>query len=323
MNTKSYMRAAILEKPRKFKIVDVKKTEPGPNEVCVRLEGCGVCASNIIPWLGKPWFSYPFKPGAPGHEGWGRIFNVGENVTNLQSGDRVGLLSSHAFAEFDIVNKNAVVKLPKCFDNMPFPAEPLGCAMNIFKRAQISSSQIVAVVGVGFLGALLIQLAAAAGATVIGISRRPAALKHALYFGATVTLTMDHHEKIIRQVREITNGKLCDIVVEATGSQWPLDISAEITAERGRLVIAGYHQDGPRQVNMQLWNWRGLDVINAHERENAAYISGMHAAINAMMVGQLDPVPLFTHTYRLDQINEAFEHTIAHPGDFMKALLQV
>ena len=38
----------------------------------------------------------------------------------------------------------------------------------------------------------------------------------------------------------------------------------ELTRVRGRLVVAGYHQDGPRQVDMQLWNWRGLDVINAH-----------------------------------------------------------
>jgi len=54
-------------------------------------------------------------------------------------------------------------------------------------------------------------------------------------------------------------------VIEAAGQQWPLDLATELTRERGRLIIAGYHQDGPRQINMQLWNWRGLDVINAHE----------------------------------------------------------
>ena len=47
-------------------------------------------------------------------------------------------------------------------------------------------------------------------------------------------------------------------------------------------MIAGYHQDGLRQVNMQLWNWRGIDVINAHERDPRVYISGMHAAANAI-----------------------------------------
>jgi hypothetical protein len=42
---------------------------------------------------------------------------------------------------------------------------------------------------------------------------------------------------------------------------------AELTARGAGSIVAGYHQDGPRQVNMQLWNWRGLDVINAHERD--------------------------------------------------------
>ena len=67
--------------------------------------------------------------------------------------------------------------------------------------------------------------------------------------------------------------------MEAVGKQWPLDLAAELTRERGRLIVAGYHQDGPRQVNMQLWNWRGLDVINAHERDPQVYLDGMRAAV--------------------------------------------
>ena len=66
---------------------------------------------------------------------------------------------------------------------------------------------------------------------------------------------------------ELTGGRFCDVVIEAVGKQWPLDLAAELAGERGRLIIAGYHQDGLRQVNMQLWNWRGLDVINAHQRD--------------------------------------------------------
>ena len=75
-------------------------------------------------------------------------------------------------------------------------------------------------------------------------------------------------------VKELTGGAFCDRVIEAVGKQWPLDLAAELTRERGRLIVAGYHQDGPRQVNMQLWNWRGLDVINAHERDPEVYMRG-------------------------------------------------
>ena len=69
-----------------------------------------------------------------------------------------------------------MVPLPAALDGVPFPGEPLGCAINIFRRSDIEAGQTVAIVGIGFLGALLTQLAAHAGARVIAISRRPFAL---------------------------------------------------------------------------------------------------------------------------------------------------
>ena len=120
---------------------------------------------------------------------------------------------------------------------------------------------------------------------MIAIARRPFALEVARQFGAVETIAMDDHWRIIEQVKELTGGRFCEVVIEATGKQWPLDLAAELTSERGRLVIAGYHQDGPRQVNMQLWNWRGIDVINAHERDPKMYLSGMRAAAEAVAAG--------------------------------------
>jgi threonine dehydrogenase-like Zn-dependent dehydrogenase len=122
-------------------------------------------------------------------------------------------------------------------------------------------------------------------------------------------------------VRQLTGGQFCEVVVEAVGKQWPLDLSAELTRERGRLVIAGYHQDGPRQCNMQLWNWRGLDVINAHERDPKIYLAGMEAAVDAVATGKLNPMPLYTHTFPLEQLDEALNMTRERPDGFMKALI--
>ena len=92
--------------------------------------------------------------------------------------------------------------------------------------------------------------------------------------GAAELIPMDDYWRILEQVKALTGGRFCERVIEAVGKQWPLDLAGELTAEGGRLVIAGYHQDGPRQVNMQLWNWRGLDVINAHERDPAGLCRG-------------------------------------------------
>ncbi|HKO15334.1 MAG TPA: zinc-binding dehydrogenase, partial [Gemmatimonadaceae bacterium] len=294
---------------------------PGPREVRIRLEGSGVCHSNLPVWEGRPWFSYPTEPGAPGHEGWGIVDAVGSGVHEVTPGQRVAALSYHAYAEYDVAAADAVVPLPDALAGEPFPGEPLGCAFNIFRRAAIEPGLTVVIVGIGFLGALLTRLAANAGARVIAISRRPFALDVARQFGADEVVSMDDHQRIIERVKALTGGTFADRVIEAVGQQWPLDLAGELTRERGRLVIAGFHQDGPRQINMFLWNWRGLDVVNAHERDAAVYVEGIRDAVRAVAAGRLDPAPLYTHRFPLDELDRALEATRDRPDGFMKALV--
>jgi len=317
------MRVAVLAAPRQFAIKVVPVPEPGPDEVRVRLEGCGVCGSNLPPYEGRPWFQYPRDPGDPGHEGWGEIDAIGANVRNFTRGERVAMLSYRAYAEYDIAKATGVVKLPPSLEKKPFPGEALGCAINVFRRCDIEAGQTVAIVGIGFMGALLTSLVSAAGARVIAIARRPCALNVARELGAHDLINGNDHWRMIEQVKEITSGAGCDRVIEAVGAQGPLNLAAELTRERGKLIIAGYHQDGARQVNMQLWNWRGLDVINAHERDPQVYEEGMRAAVDAVASGRLNPAPLYTHTFPLERIGEAFETMIQRPEGFMKAVIRL
>ena len=317
------MRAAVLRAPGTLEIRHVRIPEPAPGEVRVRLEGCGVCASNLPPWEGREWFKYPMAAGQLGHEGWGRVEAVGPGVAQLAIGQRVAFLSNNAYAEYDVAREDQVVALPDALSGQPFPAEPLGCAINIFRRSAIEPGQTVAIVGIGFLGALLTQLATEAGVRVIAISRRAFSLDVAGEAGAQHVIEMNDHYRIIEEVKQLTGGQLCDVVIEAVGKQWPLDLSAELTRERGRLVVAGYHQDGPRQVNMQLWNWRGLDVINAHERDPRIYLQGMREAAEAVVGGRMNPAPLYTHTFPLERLGEALEMTRERPDGFLKALIRM
>jgi len=315
------MRAAVLAGPGDMRLDTIALPQPGPGQVRLRLEGCGVCASNLTPWSGPEWMNYPGEPGGMGHEGWGTVEAIGDDVADLAVGNRVAALSYHSYAEFDVADASAVVKLPPELAGQPFPGEPLGCAFNIFRRSDIQAGQTVAIVGIGFLGAILTRLASDAGARVIAISRRPFSLDVAREFGAAEVVPMDDHGRIIERVGELTGGKLCERVIEAVGKQWPLDLAVELTAERGTLIVAGYHQDGPRQVNMWLWNWRGIDVINAHERDPAAYIAGIREAVDAVASGRLDPLPLYTHRYPLGQLGEALDATRDRPDGFLKALV--
>ncbi|CAM3593888.1 zinc-binding dehydrogenase [Corallococcus sp. ZKHCc1 1396] len=317
------MRAAVLGGPRGTRVERVARPEPGPGAVRVKMEGCGLCGSNLPVWEGRDWFRYPLSPGAPGHEGWGVVDALGPGVSGLKPGDRVATLSSAALAEYEVVDAASAVVLPRALDGKPFPGEPLGCAMNIFRRADIQPGQTVAILGIGFLGAVVTRLATNAGARVIAITRRPWALELARGYGAAECIPMDDHHRIVERVKDLTHGTFCDRVIEVVGEQWPLDLAGELTRERGRLIIAGYHQDGPRQVNMQLWNWRGLDVINAHERDPRVYVEGIRLAVDAVASGRLDPFPLFTHTYGMEDLDQAFHAMRTRPDGFLKALVTV
>lgn len=314
------MPAAVFTGHGSVRIEEVPIPVPGHGQVRVRLEGCGVCGSNVPAYEGRRWFSYPLPPGNPGHEGWGVVDEVGEGVTSVSAGQRVAMLSGNAYAAYDVADAACVLVLPPELHGVPFPGEPLACGVNVFRRAEIAAGQTVAVIGVGFIGAIVTALAAAAGARVIAISRRAYALEIARRMGAAETLELGDHHGIIGAVRELTGGAFCDRVVEAVGAQWPLDLAGELTRERGRLVIAGYHQDGPRQVDVQLWNWRGLDVINAHERDPAVYLDGMRIAARMVAVGELDPSPLYA-TFRLSEIGAAFDAMRDRPEGFLKALV--
>jgi threonine dehydrogenase-like Zn-dependent dehydrogenase len=312
-----YMRAASVVAPGKIEVVRAPRPKPSARQVRVRLEGCGVCGSNLPLWEGRPWFNYPPHAGEPGHEGWGVVDSVGEDAPQDLIGRRVAVLSYRAYAEYDVADASHCVPLPAALGGQPFPGEALGCAMNIFRRSEVEKDQWVAVVGAGFLGTLLVQLAAKAGANVIAISRRRSALDAAERAGAQAVIELADHGDVVQRAAELTGGRGCERVIEAVGEQAPLDLASRLTAERGRLVIAGYHQDS-RRIDMQSWNWRGLDVINAHERAPAIYVQGIRDAVAAVVNGVIDPAPLYTHAVSLDELGSALTALKTRPAGLIK-----
>jgi threonine dehydrogenase-like Zn-dependent dehydrogenase len=310
-------RAAVIREGGSVELVEVPLPEPGEGEVRLRLEGSGVCGSDLPVWEGRSWFDYPRPPGAPGHEGWGVVDAIGPGVSGLGEGDRVAGLTYRAYADYDVARAENLVPLPEGAG--PFPGEALGCAVNVVRRSGIREGDTVAVVGAGFLGCVIVQLAAAAGARVLAVSRRRSALEAAAAMGAEETIALE--EPVAERVEELTGGELCDVAIEAAGVQGTLDVAGPLTRTRGRLVIAGFHQDGPRHVDMQLWNWRGLDVVNAHERDPQVYVDGIREAAAAVGDGRLDPSPLYTHRFALDQVDAALAAAVARPDGFVKALV--
>jgi threonine dehydrogenase-like Zn-dependent dehydrogenase len=314
------MRISVIESPRNIVIKDAALPEIGAHDVLVKLEGTGVCASNLPVWEGREWFRYPFEPGSPGHEGYGTIEEVGSDSGEFKRGDKVAFLSYHAYAEYDKAPYTDVVKLPPALQKRPFPGEPVACAVNVFNRSDIIPGQTVLVIGAGFLGCLIVELLKNEGARVIVASGRETSLEYARQAGADHLVRTGDFLTAVSNIRDLCPDGLPRII-EATGAQSSLDLATELIAIRGKLVIAGYHQDGPRSINMQQWNWRGIDVINAHERDPRAYITGLQKAVDLAEKDFIHPDKYITHYVDFGNINEAFNLLKTRPEKFMKAVI--
>ncbi|HVG08993.1 MAG TPA: alcohol dehydrogenase catalytic domain-containing protein [Thermoanaerobaculia bacterium] len=307
------MRSAILTEPRQFRIESLDTPEPGEGEVRIRVRGCGVCGSDMGPWKGFPGMGYPLQPGAPGHEVFGTIESVGPGVEGLAAGQPVTALTYRAYAEYDLARADSIIPLPEALAGRPVLGEPMACAVNVMRRSGVQEGDTVILLGTGFLGTLLLQLLQRhKPGRVIAVSRRRMDPALAERLGVEVLTYED---------QGIGGVSGADVVIEATGKQGPLDLATNLVRVRGRLIVAGYHQDGPRTVNMQLWNWNGIDVINAHERDPAVYRSGMEEGVRLLAAGELDLEPLITHTFPLTDINQAFRMTEERPEGFLKSLV--
>ncbi len=314
------MRSATLIEPRQFRIDTMDLPEPGEGEVRIRVQGCGVCGSDMGPWKGIPGLSYPMQPGAPGHEVFGTVEALGSGVAGLRVGQSVTALTYRAYAEYDLAKADSIVPLPDALAGRTVLGEPVACAVNVMHRSGVQEGDVVVLLGTGFLGTLMLQLLRSRRPSrVFAVSRRRLSPELAHQLGVHESLTYD--DDVRGRVGAATGGRRADVVLEATGKQAPLDLATDLVRVRGRLIVAGYHQDGPRTVNMQHWNWNGIDVINAHERDPEIYRRGMEEGVRLLAAGELDLEPLITHTFPLSEINRAFQTSEERPDGFVKSVV--
>lgn len=311
------MRALRLTAPRQAEVVDVEDPTPGPGEVLVRIEACGVCGSDLNAWRGVLGIEYPLPPGAPGHETWGEVVKLGSGVSGLHVGDCVTGLMWNGFAELGTARAEDLVVLPESIGGLL--GEPLACAMNVVRRSAIGLTDRVAIVGFGYLAALVVHLLPA-GVEWVAISRREDSRALAMRLGAAAAFSFGD-----------VPSSLWDsfpVVIEAAGVQQTLDFATWLTAYGGRLVIAGYHADGSRAVNMQSWNWKGIDVINAHARQPSVYMAALQSVVQQLQRAQdggerrTRLAQLVTHAWPLAAAGNAFVTAEERPTGYIKGVVQ-
>lgn len=314
------MRAAVLEAPGRVVLQDVELPAPGPDDLLIAVEVCGVCSSEVDLYLGRnPWASFPVRPG---HEVTGRVLAAGARAGGHWIGRRVAAVTAQeGCAQQVAVPASGCVLLPDNLSPEHALLEPLSCAVNSYAAIAPPPGDGIVVLGCGFIGLLLIQLLSrlAAPRWLLAVARSEHSLARALRYGATAACTLD---QVHRQVFELSSGSGADITVEATGAEQPLAWAASLTREEGTLAIVGYHQGAGRQVPVHEWNWKALRLVNCHVRNPARIMDGAQRALHLLQAGVLDAAALISHRFALDEAPRAFAVAAERPPDFVKAVIR-
>ncbi|MBA3236400.1 MAG: zinc-binding dehydrogenase [Chloroflexi bacterium] len=265
--------------------------EPGPGEVRVRVEACGVCGSDVFLQKGGFGAGVPL-PIIPGHEAAGVVDALGDGVTTVVVGDQVALyyittpaddpwaaggrpnISPYvkrmgvdldgAFAEFVIRPEAALIKpraaVPPAV--LAVLTDAVATPLHGLKRvAHLAAGETLVVLGIGGLGSNAVQLGKAFGARVIAVTRSEAKLRLARELGADDTVAADDGDPVMA-VKALTGGHGPDVVIQCVGSAAVDEQAIAMGGPGGRVVLIGSSLDHFRARAVDIF-WRELSVLGS------------------------------------------------------------
>ncbi|MGL3605032.1 zinc-dependent alcohol dehydrogenase family protein [Rhizobium sp. G187] len=251
---------------------EVERPEPGPEDLLIRVEACGVCGTDRHLFHGE----FPCKPPVTlGHEFSGIVEAMGGKVTDFTIGDRItgdpniacgrcvhcangrinlcrnlqaiGIHRNGGFADYVIVPQKQAFLLPADLDPMHGAfCEPLACCLHGVDLAEIKAGGSVVVLGGGVIGLLTVQLARLAGATSVILSTRQAVRRTlAEELGATATVDPSEGDVInkIAGPQGLVPGGV-DVVLECAGVSETVAQSLKIVRPGGTVLVMGVMPQG-------------------------------------------------------------------------------
>jgi len=314
------MKAAILYGAHDFRIEELPEPEIKPDECLLKVKACGVCHSEIHQW--NEYIQGLEYPRHIGHEVSGEVLEVGINIKKFKPGDRVATwVDGKGYATRLAVKEDRIFTMSKDLSFDLAILEPVACTTNAVMKANIQMGDVVALVGTGFMGLIILQQIKLVGASrIIAIDVRDEMLKIADQLGAdSVINPLKQNCKEI--IDKITEGKGVDVSFEIGGVQQTLDLAADVCRMEGKLVIFGYHPGERKIKDFGYWNWMAFDIINAHFRNIQTILNGSRIGMQLMNENKIDMNPLITHRFSLEQIEEAFMVAKEKPEGFIKSVI--
>jgi NADPH2:quinone reductase len=279
--------------PEVLRLEDVPQPAPAPGLILVRIRAVGVNPVDTYIRAGA-YAAKPVLPYTPGVDAAGIVESIGEGVRQFQPGDRVYVGGSRTgtYAEYALCDPAHLHPLPEKI------TLPQGAAINVpyatayrtlFQRAHAVPGEVLLIHGAtGGVGLAAVQIARAAGLTVIGTGGTETGRKLVLDQGAHHVL--DHHAPdYLHRLSELTDGRGVDVILELLAN---VNLGKDLTvlAKGGRICLVGSR--GPVEINPRDAMARdaailGVMLYNASERE----LAGIHRALVAGLEnGSLRPV---------------------------------
>ncbi len=326
------MKRIVMAGPKKSRIIDVDIPKINDNQLLVKVTYTGMCHSEYYPW------TIAEEGQVFGHEAIGVVADVGRNVTGFKIGDRVTGLGGGGYAEYIVMVPEKVMLVPDNLKDEDAVVEPLACIMSGAERIDTGKlGDRVAVVGAGYMGLGLISLLKARGyESVVAIDKRPIALENAKRYGATEVYLpeeMPKHFKLNWETwakPDLTrDGHKTDIfntgfktVMEFTGTPDGLALAGEMVSAHGTLGIAGFHNDGYRNVDFKLWNMKAMTMHNCHERRIEYEVTLCRRCLALLSSGQWKFTGAANKIYTFEEFDKANEDMINHTDNFIKGLVK-
>jgi 2-desacetyl-2-hydroxyethyl bacteriochlorophyllide A dehydrogenase len=338
------MRALLVREPGRYAVEELPEPAPGPGEVLVEVVAAGICGSDLELLDGRRPAPYVRYPVVPGHEWAGRVVRPGPGVDGLAPGDPVvaeglracgvcarcaegrtnlclaayaetGFTHQGALAERLVVPARLVHRLPA--DRPVEPAallEPAACAANGLLEAGVPRpGSRVAVVGDGPLGLLaVLLLRAASPAELLLVGARPARGAHGRAAGATQVV-----DAADRAALDGLAGRF-DAVVEATNQPEGAAAALRLVRRGGAAVLLGISGAGRATIDPDTISLDQLRVQGVFGASRAAW----RWVVELYAGGLLDPLPLVTHRFGLEEAPRALAALAAPDGDALKVLVR-
>jgi len=339
MDIPKKMRAAVLHAFNDVRVEEREVPTPGPDEVLVQVEACGICGTDIkIITHGMP--SQPaFGDFIIGHEYAGRIVARGETVDEFDVGDRIaveihkgcgrcrncimgnytaclnygnlakghranGFTANGGFAGYAVNHVNTLTKLPDhiSFDESTMVTTAGSSIYALDMAGGYIAGDTIVILGPGPIGLMALQAAKALGAgTVILTGTRKERLELGQQLGADHVINAKTDDSV-EKVLELTNGLGADLVLEAAGSESSLQQAIEMVRKGGKISIAAFYKK-PVTADISMAVRNGVNLYTL------------------MGQGKIVGKPLITHTFPLEEINEALATYVERRDGAMKVVV--